>query len=252
MVESKAWGPLTWRTDLTLAAGLGLGVVFVRRTLRQPAPIVDLGLLRIPPVRRANVAMLLAGLVMFALPFGTVLFLIGVWHYSAARAGLAVTPGPIAQAVASLGAGPAINRFGPRSVAVGGAALLVGSTLTFALGVGLRPAYLAVMLPAILASSAGFGFLITSLSSVVVSEVPAGQLASGTAMTVTARAIGAVVSLSAFALLLATVVGGTRGTHAYHIAWVAMSVIAVAVVVVAAIVPGRRERVCPELTITRR
>lgn len=143
------------------------------------------------------------------------------------------------QAVAALAAGRVINRFGPRAAAVPGAALLTASTLVFALGAGSRPEYLAVLLSAILLSSAGLGFCVTSLSSVVVSAVPPGQVASGTAMTVTARAIGAVVSLSALALLLAAVHGGTHAPSAYHIAWVAMTVIAVGLLAVAATVPGR-------------
>ena len=47
------------------------------------------------------------------------------------------------------------------------------------------------MLPAIVASSLAIGFLMTALSSVIVSQVPAAKLASGTAMSVTARAVGA-------------------------------------------------------------
>lgn len=247
VVESKTWGPLTWRTDITLAVGLGLGAVIVRRTLHHPAPIVDLGLLKIGTVRRANVAMLVAGLVIFAVPLGTVLFLIGVWHYSAARAGLAVTPGPIMQAVAALAAGRVINRFGPRAAALPGAVLLTAGTLIFALGAGSRPEYLAVVLPAISFSSAGLGLCITSLSSVVVSAVSPGQLASGTAMTVTARAIGAVVSLSALALLLAAVRGGTHRPEAYHIAWVAMSVVAASLTVMVATTPGRPRQENPTI-----
>lgn len=245
VVESKAWGPLTWRTDGALAAGLGLGVAFVWRTLRHPAPIIQLGLLRIGPVRRANGAMVLVGLVMFAVPFSTVLFLIGVWHYSAARAGLAVTPGPIAAAAASLAAGRLINRYGSRAVAVPGAALLAAGTLIFALGAGTRPEYLAVVLPAILASNAGLGCLVTSLSSVVVSEMPAGQVASGTAMTVTARALGAVISLSVFALLLAAARGGTHGTGAYHAEWLAMSAIAITLIAVVSVVRTGRAAPAP-------
>ncbi len=239
VVESKAWGPLSWRTDVTLVAGIGLGALFVWRSLHHPAPVVDFGLLKIGAVRRANVAMVLAGLIIFTVPFGLVLFLIGVWHYSPARAGLAVTPGPIVQAAASLAAGRVINRFGPRAAAVPGAALLTVSMLIFTLGAGVHHEYLAVVLPSILAGSTGLGLAVTSLSSVVVNAVPAGQLASGTAMTVTARAIGAVVSLSALALLLAAVHGGTHRPAAYHIAWVAMTAIAAALIATVATVPDR-------------
>ena len=57
VVESSAWGALSWRTDLALIGGVGLGVVFVLRTLRHPAPIVDLQPAADRPLRLANAAM---------------------------------------------------------------------------------------------------------------------------------------------------------------------------------------------------
>ncbi len=230
VVEAKAWGVLAWRTDLAMVTGLGLGALFVLRTLVVSAPVIDLGLLRIPAVRLGNVAMVLAGLVMFALPFGMVLFLIGVWRYSPARAGLAITPGPIVQAAAALVAARLTNRLRPRQVAVPGAAMLAAGLLALFLGAGRVPSYPEIVLPAIVATSAGLGFLITSLSSVVVGAVPATALGSGTAMSVTARAIGAIVSLSAFTLLLAATPSGTSSASAYHLAWAVMSGLALALV----------------------
>jgi EmrB/QacA subfamily drug resistance transporter len=232
VVEAKAWGALSWPTDLAVATGLALGVAFVLRSLRRPAPVIDLRLLRIRAVRWANIAMVLAGLVMFALPFGLVLFLIGVWGYSPAKAGLAITPGPVVQAAAALLGARLTNRLGPRAVAVPGAVLLAAGTLIFALGAGAQPRYAAVVLPAILSTSLGLGFLITSLSSAVVGAVPAAQLASGTAISVTARAVGAIVSLSAFALLLGAAPGGTRTPAPYLSAWDVMSAVAVVLVAV--------------------
>lgn len=240
VVQSSAWGPLSWRTDLALIFGLGLGIVFVLRTMRHPAPIIDLRLLRIRLLRLASSAMLLTGLVMYAVPFGIVLFLIGVWHYSAALAGLAVTPGPVVQAAAALLAGRLINRFGSHAAAIAGTVLLAASTLIFALGAGTQHRYLEVVLPAVLTSSLAIGFVITSLSSVVVSQVPAAKLASGTAISITARAVGAVISLSAFALLLGSVRGGQHAPAAYRIAWVVMTVIAVAAIVVVSLTGQRR------------
>src|SRR5205085_11700458 len=113
IVQGNAWG---WRALAALGPGLVFTVAFVRRSLRHPAPVIDLGLLRIGAVRRANAVMLLVGLVIFALPAAAVLFLTGVWGYSAARAGLAVTPAPVAQAAAALAAGRLCGRYGPRAV----------------------------------------------------------------------------------------------------------------------------------------
>lgn len=231
IVQSHAWGVLNWRTDVTLIAGLLLAAAFVRRSLRHPAPIVDLRLLGIPAVRRASVVMLLTGLVMYALTAATVLFLTGVWGYSEARAGLAVTPGPVMQALAALGGGRLCGRYGPRAVAVAGAIGLAASTLAFAVAVGAHSRYWAVIFPAVLGSGAAVGLLVTSLSAAALREVPAGQLASGAAISGVARAVGAVVSLSALALALAAVPDGTGSVHAYRLAWTAMAVIACTVLV---------------------
>ena len=231
IVQSHAWGVLNWRTDVTLIAGLLLAAAFVRRSLRHPAPIVDLRLLGIPAVRRASVVMLLTGLVMYALTAAAVLFLTGVWGYSEARAGLAVTPGPVMQAVAALGGGRLCGRYGPRAVAVAGAIGLAASTLAFTVAAGAHSRYWAVIFPAVLGSGAAVGLLVTSLSAAALREVPAGQLASGAAISGVARAVGAVVSLSALALALAAVPDGTGSVHAYRLAWTAMAVIACTVLV---------------------
>jgi len=229
IVQSHAWGLLGWRTDVTLIAGLLLAAAFVRRSLRHQAPIVDLRLLGIPAVRRASLVMLLTGLVMYALTAAAVLFLTGVWGYSEARAGLAVTPGPVMQAAAALAGGRLCGRYGPRAVAVPGAIGLAASTLAFAVATGARSRYWAVIFPAVLGSGAAVGLLVTSLSAAVIREVPASRLASGTAISAVTRAVGAVVSLSALALVLAAVPDGTSSVRAYHLAWTGMAIIAVAV-----------------------
>lgn len=222
IVQSHSWGVLSWRSGLAMATGLGLGLVFVLRSLRHPAPVINLRLLRIPAMSHASAAMLLTGLIMFALPIANVLFLTGPWGFSEARAGLAITPGPIAQALAALIGGKLCNKSGPRAVAVPGAALLGGATLTLALATGTQPRYLAVFLPAVIASGIGIGFLVTSLSTAIVSQAPADQLASGTSISAVARAIGGVSGTSALALILTTAPGGTRTPAGFHTIWAAM------------------------------
>jgi len=226
IVQSHVWGVLNWRTDVAFAGGLLLGVAFVRRALSNPHPLIDIGLLKIRTVRRASAVMLTSGLVIFALPSATVLFLTGVWGYSEARAGLAITPGPLIQTLTALVGGRLCGRYGSRPVAVSGAAALAASTLTFALATGSHASYWAVIFPAVLGSGAGVGLLLTSLSAAALSEVPAARLASGTSIAVTARAAGAVVSLAALALVLSAVPDGTSTLRAYHIAWGVMAAVA--------------------------
>jgi EmrB/QacA subfamily drug resistance transporter len=232
IVQSRDWGAASWPTAAALAGGAGLGVWFVRRSAVHPAPVVDLGLLGIRTTRLANAAMLLLGLVMFALQLANVLFLTGVWGLAEARAGLLLTPGPLAHVLSAPLAGRLCNRLGQRAVAVPGALLLAAGTLALATGTGQRPAYLAAFLPGLLASSAGVALLVTALSAAAVAEVPADRLATGTAMSVNARAIGAAVGLSSLALVLS---GAPAGTAApYHRVWAVMAAISLAVAGVAA------------------
>jgi MFS family permease len=237
IVQGNAWG---WRALAALGPGLVFTVAFVRRSLRHPAPIIDLGLLRIGAVRRANAVMLLVGLVMFALPAAAVLFLTGVWGYSAARAGLAVTPAPVAQAAAALAAGRLCGRYGPRAVAVPGAALLLACTIAFAVAAGPSPRYWVAVFPAVLGSGVAIGLLIISLSAAALIEVPETRLASGTSLTVIARAAGAIVSLAALALVLSAVPGGTGNPRAYRLAWTAMAVTAAGALAASLTVRGRK------------
>jgi EmrB/QacA subfamily drug resistance transporter len=247
IVQSHAWGILGWRTAASLGAGLVLGVAFVMRSLRKPAPVIDLALLKIRAVRRANLVMLLTGLVMYALPAATVLFLTGVWNYSPGRAGLAVTPAPLMQAAAALAGGRLCARYGPRVTAVPGGAALAASTIALAGGIGAHARYWAVLFPAMLGSGAGLGLLVISLSAAGLSEVPPAQLASGTAISAVARAAGAVVSLSALALALSAVPGGTGAAAGYHLAWSVMAALSIAVLGASMVIPGRTRQPDPAL-----
>jgi EmrB/QacA subfamily drug resistance transporter len=242
IVQGHVWGALDWRTGAALAGGLLFGVAFVRRSLANPASLIDIGLLKIRTVRRASTVMLTTGLVIYALPAAAVLFLTGVWGYSEARAGLAVTPGPLIQTLAALAGGRLCSRWGPRPVAVSGAAALAACTLTLALATSNHPSYWAVIFPAVLGAGAGVGLLLTSLSAATLVEVPAARLASGTSLTVIARAAGAVVSLAALALILSAVPDGTGALRAYHIAWTAMAGVAFVTLGASFAVGGTRGR----------
>jgi EmrB/QacA subfamily drug resistance transporter len=232
IVRSEQWGPASPRTLSALVLGAAAGVFFVRRARGHPAPIVDLGVLRTRLTRRANTAMFLLGVVMFAFALGNILFLTAVWGYSEARAGLAVTPAALAQAVSAPLAGRLSARVGHRAVAIGGVVLLAFATLDLALAAGDHRAYATVVLPALVASGAAVGMLVTSLSGAAVAEVPSARLATGTALSVTSRACGAVVGLSTLALVLSAAPAGAIG--AYHGVWAGMLAICALIALTAA------------------
>jgi hypothetical protein len=79
-------------------------------------------------------------------------------------------------------------------------------------------------------AGAGFAMLVTSLSGAAVAHMPADRLATGTALSVTSRACGAVVGVSSVALVLS---GTPRNAPAgYHAIWTTMVVVCVVLAVV--------------------
>ncbi|MFG1956729.1 DHA2 family efflux MFS transporter permease subunit [Nonomuraea sp. NPDC049028] len=220
IVQSDAWGPGSPGTILALVAGVIVGVLFVRRSRSHPAPIVDLKILRARGTQRANLAMFLLGLVMFALPLANILFLTKIWGYSEAQAGLAVTPGAVVQVLTAPLAGRLAAKTGHRRLALGGVVLLSLATGYLAVAAGGGQAYLAVVLPAVVATGMGVAVLVNALSGAAVAEIPPARLATGTAMSVTSRACGAVIGVSALVLVLS---GDRLGsTAAYHGVWATM------------------------------
>ncbi|MEU8324835.1 DHA2 family efflux MFS transporter permease subunit [Nonomuraea sp. NPDC048881] len=232
IVQSDAWGPGSPGTIAALVAGVVVAVLFVRRARTHPAPIVDLGALRARGTQRANLAMFLVGLVMFALPLANILFLTGIWGYSVAAAGLAVTPGALAQVLTAPLAGRLAARTGHRLLALCGVALLALSTAYLAFATGDAPAYLTVVLPAVVLSGVAVAVLITSLSGAAVAEIPPARLATGTALSVTSRAVGAVIGVSALVLVLSGDRLGAIG--AYQGVWLTMLGLCALVAVAAA------------------
>lgn len=220
IVQADAWGPYDPRTITALATGVLAGVLFIRRSRSHPAPIIDLNALRARITQRANTAMFLLGLVMFALPVANILFLTGIWGYSVAKAGLAITPGPLAQVLSAPLAGRLAARVGYRAMALCGAGLLALAMVNLAVAAGAGHAYLTAILPAVIIAGVGVATLVTSLSGAAVADVPPSRLATGTALSVTSRACGAVIGVSALVLVL----GNDRAAMpaAYHGVWMTM------------------------------
>jgi len=200
--EGPDWGWSSDRIVVGFVAAVILAAAFVRRSSRHPQPVLDLKLFSSRSFSVANGATFLYAMGFFAMLLGNILFLTGVWHYSILRAGLAVTPGPLAVAVVSGPAGRVATRIGFRPV------LLVGST-AFTLGlawyatrVGLEPAYLSEWLPATLVTGLGIGLTFPVLGAAAVSSLPADRFAVGSAVNQTARQIGGALGVALLVVIL--------------------------------------------------
>lgn len=198
--ESPAW------TRIQLAAAAGTGVIalvgFVGWARRARHPLVDLGLFRHPTYSAVNAATLAFGIA-FAMMFFTFFFyLSNVWHYSQARAGLAIAPGPLMVMPVAALTGRLAGRYGHRPFLVGGGLLYAAAGLWFVLVPDVEPSYLAQWLPGLLLSGVSVGLVMPSLSGAAVSKLPAQHYAVGSAVNQATRQIGAVIGVAITVLLL--------------------------------------------------
>jgi MFS family permease len=205
---------------------------FVARSARHPAPVIELGLLRVRSFAVANAGVFLFALGFYAVLLANILFLTSVWGWSVLRAGIAVTPGPLMAALSATVGGRLADRYGQRVVALPGGLLFAAGCVVFATATGATPHYASEFLPATLLTGTGVGLSFAAWGSAAVAELPPSRFATGSAISATSRQIGAVLGIA----VLVAVIGTPRPEDAvstFHTAWVLMAIPATAAGLVA-------------------
>ena len=240
IVKAPDWG---WTSDRVLAAwsiAAAFAAVFVARSARHPAPVLEPAILRIRTFSTANAAFFLFSIGFYALLLGNILFLTQVWRYSLLQAGFAVTPAALMAAIAAAAGGRLVERFGSRQVAVPALMLFCGACLAYH-AAGPRPDYLGHWLPAQLVSGSAVGLTFAGLTSASVADLPLSRLATGTAVSSCFRQIGAVVGIAGLVAVL-----GTPDTRtplpAFERAWLLMACTALGAALLASWLPGTTTR----------
>jgi NTE family protein len=238
VVQGPEWGWTDPRVVGSGIASVALLAAFARRSARHPAPVVDPALFRIRSFAVANVATVVFGVGFYALLLCNVLFLTGVWRFDVVLAGAALTPGAVTAALLAPLGGRAVERRGPRAVAVTGALVFAAGAAVLASRTGPAVDYAGAMLPGMLLTGAGIGLTISSLGAAAVLDLPRARFATGSAVTACLRQIGAVLGIA----VLIAVVGGAADTAAdparavagFHAAWWLMSATGLATAAIAA------------------
>jgi MFS family permease len=190
LVEGPSWGWTSAGVIGAFVVSVVAGALLVHRSRRHPAPVIDLELFASPLFRRASVVALLFGAAFFAMFFGLVRFLTEGWGYSTGKAGLLVTPGPLAAAIFSYVGGRLADRFGHRAVMVPGALVFALGAAWLALGIGDEPEIVTVWIPAVVLLGVGIGLVFANFQSAAVHGVEESRFG------VAAAAIQTVVRLS--------------------------------------------------------
>jgi MFS transporter, DHA2 family, multidrug resistance protein len=203
MVVNSGW---SWMPVLAGAAGIALGVAFVRRQRVLDDPLVDLGLLRRPGVARVMWVLFLTALLMGGTSLFAAFYLQSVRGLSPLRAALALVPAMVAMIVAS-NLGPWLGRrVAPSRVVLGGLLLMTAGFVSYAVLPSGRSGIVAAILGGALAT-AGIGAAFPYLMNDVISHAPEERAGSAASLTQTANEIGIATGL---------VVLGSIGTVVYR------------------------------------
>jgi len=226
LVKSDEWGWTSARVLGSIAVAAVLLALFVRRSGRHPAPVIEPHLLRLPAFSTATAANVVFGAAFGAMLLMVTLWCQDVWGWSALRTGLGVAPGPLLVPFFAVGAGPLARRIGPGPVAALGCAIYAAGCVFWRFNLSLAPDYPAHMLPGMLMTGTGVGLALPTLVSAGVSAVPPHRFATGSAVVTMARQVGIVIGVA----VLVTVLGhpsGAAALAAFQHATVVIAAIAV-------------------------
>jgi EmrB/QacA subfamily drug resistance transporter len=202
IVKAEEWGWMGSRTLIALSTSAALMALFLVRSARHPTPVLDISLWRIRSFTVANAAMVLFAMAFFAMLLYSVLYLTQVWHYSGVRAGLAITPGPVMAGIVGVLAGRIADRRGQRVVIVPGTLIFAAGALWLAAALGTSPDLIGAWLPAFTVMGIGVGLTFSALTSAAVAALPVNRSAAGSAVSNTARQIGAVLGVAVLITIL--------------------------------------------------
>jgi EmrB/QacA subfamily drug resistance transporter len=189
IVQSGDWGWIDNRTMGALLCGFVLLALFVKRCSSVADPLLDLSLLKLPFVVAANLSGLFFSIGFLGMWLLNTQWLQAVWHYSPAKSGLAIAPGPITAALFAAPMGRMAMRWGHARVLLLGSVLLSFGTFMFSLRIQPTPNYLDLM-PWMIITGAGVGCSMSTLSAAASAFLPPSRFAMGSALNTTMRQVG--------------------------------------------------------------
>ena len=141
-------------------------------------------------------------------------------------AGFALTPGPLMAATFAPIGGRISDARGQRVVAIPGTLLFAAGIALTALLTDGTPDHVTEFLPGSVIAGVGVGLTFAALGSAAVAELPPARFATGSAVSATARQIGAVLGISVLIAVLGTPAPG-EAVGAFHSVWALMAVLGV-------------------------
>lgn len=220
LVQATDWGWTSARVLGAFAVAVVATVVFVRRSVQHPSPIIAPALLAVPAFRWASIATLVFNAGFGAALLGAILWLQQAWGYGALQTGLAIALGPLAVPITSILAHRLHPHARPGHMVAAGSLLFAGSALWQAIALSPTPAYWTGFLPAWLLGGVGVGLAMPNLLAAAAATLPPAQSSTGGGVVTMARQVGLVLGVS----MLVTIIGGGDRDAAFTHAWLAVAV----------------------------
>ncbi len=192
----KEGAALGLRGDVVAAAVIGVGalVLFVRRQLRLPAPLIDVRLFANRAFSGVVAANLLSVLGLSGLVFFLSQYFQLVHGYGPLKAGLAEMPAAVTATVFGILAGIAVRYWSPRAVLTSGLALVGVAMASLTLLTPSTP-YLPLGV-ALFLVGVGLGLAFTVASDVILASVPKERAGSAAAVSETAYELGMALGIA--------------------------------------------------------
>ena len=237
IVQGAPWGWFSARTVACFVAAAALAPVLVVRGVRHPHPALPVRLFAVRSFSVATVGTLLYGTAFFGQILCNVLFLNGVWHYSILRTAVAILPSPLLAAVVAPIAGRLADRYGYRAVIAPGAALFALGSTFYVLNTTATPHYLTNFLPGAILVGISIGAAFSTLGAASSQALPPEQFGAGSAVSATARQLGAVLGVAILVAVLGTP-SPAEAVEAFHRAWTVTAAVAATCAAVALLLGG--------------
>ena len=196
------------RVDIAVigVGGVAAFVLFVRRQLRLPAPLIDVRLLRNRAFSGVVAANLLSVLGLSGLVFFLSQFFQLVQGYSPMKAGLAELPAAVAATVFGVLAGFAVRYWSQRAVLTTGL-VLVGVAMASLTAISPSTAYLRLGI-ALFVVGVGLGLAFTAASDVIIGSVMPERAGAAAAVSETAYELGMALGIATLGSIITAVYRG--------------------------------------------
>ncbi len=239
IVQAESWGLTDPRVIASFVVGLSMFPLLIRRSRRQPEPLLELNLFRLRSFSSTN-----AGLAFYSTAFTSgflvnSLLLQEMWGESLRTTGLALVPAPLLAAFISPVAGRIADRVGHRWIlAIGSSSCAIGY-LAYLVLLDETPATWSVYVPISLFVGFGVGATIATWSSAGLADVSPNQFGTANATVRTTQQVFYALGISVVVALLADVSISPDITQ-FRWAWLFVGVcyVGAAVVIAVTFPPG--------------